>query len=371
MLPVSDDEIRAALAREGSQSGAARALGMARTTLQGRIDRMARMESAAARDQAIENAMQAAQSGMVPREFWVKTDKQDGTAYSVRFVLKPEQEDVLARIADAVAGVPAVPKIAPPKHSDADLMTVYPLADVHMGMLAWGRETGEDYDLRIARERVVSWVGRCVASSPASSLAIILDVGDLMHADDQTNQTPRSKHVLDVDTRYYRTLETTIATLSAAIELAAKKHARVLVRILPGNHNPHSYMAVMFALAERYRGNPRVEVQKMPGEFFAFEFGSVLLAAHHGDKAKAQQMVLFLADEFYEMWGRTKHRFLWTGHLHHHKSQDIGGVQWEQLRALTARDAYAVSHAYAARAQMQAVTYHRERGEIQRVKVGP
>lgn len=33
------------------------------------------------------------------------------------------------------------------------------------------------------------------------------------------------------------------------------------------------------------------------------------------------------------------------------------------------RDAYAVSHAYAARAQLQAITYHRDRGEIQRVAV--
>ena len=51
------------------------------------------------------------------------------------------------------------------------------------------------------------------------------------------------------------------------------------------------------------------------------------------------------------------------------KAADIGGVQWEQLRALTARDAYAVSNAYVARSQLQAVTLHREFGEVQRVKV--
>jgi hypothetical protein len=69
------------------------------------------------------------------------------------------------------------------------------------------------------------------------------------------------------------------------------------------------------------------------------------------------------------MWGRTKFRFLFTGHLHHHKSADIGGVQWEQLRAVTAKDAYAVAHGYTARAEMQAVTYHKERGEVSRVRV--
>jgi hypothetical protein len=244
------------------------------------------------------------------------------------------------------------------------------LADAHIGMMAWGKETGEDYDTGLAAARITDWVGRCVAASPASGTAVILDVGDLMHADDQTNQTPRSRHVLDVDTRHYRTLEVTIAALVTTVEIALRRHLEVIVRILPGNHNPHSYMAVMFALAERYREEPRVTIQKVPGEFFMIEFGKVMIAAHHGDKSKADRIVHYIADQYREAWGRTNYCYLFTGHLHHHKSQDIGGVVWEQLRALTAKDAYAASHAYVARAQMQAITLHRERGEVQRVKVG-
>lgn len=37
--------------------------------------------------------------------------------------------------------------------------------------------------------------------------------------------------------------------------------------------------------------------------------------------------------------------------------------------AVAERDAYAVSHAYSARAQLQAITFHRTRGEVQRVSV--
>jgi hypothetical protein len=51
------------------------------------------------------------------------------------------------------------------------------------------------------------------------------------------------------------------------------------------------------------------------------------------------------------------------------EAKDIGGVQCEQLRAITGRDAYAAAHSYTARAQLQAITFHRERGEVQRVKV--
>lgn len=298
-------------------------------------------------------------------------DPDTGSFNTVMWRMPPQDEtDFLERVKDAVSDIAPAKPIARPKHTDGDLCTVYPIADAHIGMMAWGRETGEKYNTDIACSRLREWVGRCVDLSPASDRAVILDVGDLMHADDQTNQTPASKHVLDVDTRYYRTVETTIAALAAAIEYAAQKHAQVTVRILRGNHNPHSFIAVLFALRERYRGDDRITVECDPAEFWVDTFGLCLFAAHHGDKANPQRAVNFLADDYAVLWGKTKFRHFWTGHLHHHASKDIGGVQWEQLRPMTARDAYAVSHAYCARSQIQGITFHKERGEIQRVKVG-
>lgn len=278
-------------------------------------------------------------------------------------------DDILARIREAFEGMAPAAPVPAPEYADAHLCTVYPIADVHLGMLAWGRHGGRNFDTDIAADRLKTWMAQCIASSPSSDTAIILDVGDYTHADDDTYQTPRSKHVLDVDTRMFRTLEIGIATLSSAVEMALTRHKHVRVCILPGNHDSTIYLAVMFALAERYRNEARVEVHKQPSEFFLHEFGRVMIAAHHGDKAPADRIVHFVADEFAEAWGRTKHRFLFTGHKHHHKSQDIGGMRWEQLRAVTERDAYAVSHAYAARAQLQAITYHVDRGEVQRVSV--
>lgn len=321
-------------------------------------------------DPAIRDSMAAVGTGLVPALTWAKTKNPDGTSYSV--LLKPVQQDAESaadKIRATLEGLPPADAIAPPVRCDNDLITVYPLADVHIGMMAWGRETGEDYDTAIATDRLRTWIARAVDASPASGDAVILGVGDLTHADDQTNQTPRSKHVLDVDTRHFKTLEMTIAALAYGVEYAARKHAHVTVRILPGNHDQTTYMAVMFALAERYRDNPRVTVQKVPGEFWLYRFGLNLFAAHHGHGGKPERMVMMLADEYAAEWGQTRHRVLWTGHLHHAKMQDIGGVTWEQLRAVTARDAHAAANAYIARAQLQAITFDRNAGEIMRVKV--
>lgn len=303
---------------------------------------------------------------------WLHSYDGDGKKVAATYwrPMAEAQEDMISRIRAAIEGMAPAPVFAAPEYVDADLLTVYPIADRHNGMRAWGRETGEDYDSKIASARLIEWMGRCVASAPASAVGVVLDIGDGEHINDATNQTPKSKHPLDADGRLFMTLETSVESLCAAVELALTKHERVIARILPGNHNPTLYLAVMFAVAERYREHPRVKVQKVPGEYWVHQHGKVMLAAHHGDKAKAPQLVHFFADEYAPIWGKTRHRVVFTGHMHHEKTRDIGGMTHEQLRAVSARDAYAVSHAYSARAQLQAITYDKERGEIHRVKVG-
>lgn len=366
MTPRQAEALR--LYREtGSKAETARRLGMD----PGNLHKMLLSAEAAERAEAeqpdgVTQTLQA-MGAQGAAAVWLKT-KEASVLWK-----RPAQEqadDWLDRMRARLEGMTPAPVVPAPVYADDDLLTVIPIADAHVGMMAWGKETGESYSTDLAAERIRDWVGRCVAASPPSAEAVILDVGDLTHANDQTNQTQRSKHVLDVDTRHFRTIDVTIDALGAAVETALARHRHVTVRILPGNHNPDSFVAILFALAERYRDNPRVTVQKEPGEFYVRRFGKVLIAAHHGHGGKAERMVMFLADQHGEEWGATRHRHLFTGHLHHHKSADIGGCTWEQLRALTARDAYATSQAFVARSQLQAITFHRERGEVQRVKVG-
>jgi len=350
---------------------AAQAIGINPKTFDSRLQK-ARARGFLLSDGARGVVEMAGLSGAEARGGWLHSYDADGKKVGATYWKAEEvsPDDLISQVRDAFLDLPAAPVVPAPLYNAENLVTAYPIADAHVGLMAWGRETGEDYNTKIAVNRMKSLVASCVAASPPSRTAVILSTGDLTHADDYTSQTPRSKQVLDTDTRHFKTLDLTIHGLNTSVELALQKHMRVIVRILPGNHDPHAYLAVMFAMAERWRDNPRVEVQKVPGEFYVERFGSVLIAAHHGDKAKAERIVMYLADAYPKLWGETLHRYLFTGHLHHHKSADIGGVQWEQLRAMTAKDAYAVAHAYSARAQLQAITYDMERGEVSRVKVG-
>lgn len=320
-------------------------------------------------DPAAINAMQAAQSNALPHSFWVKTDSHSIYYKTPR---SEERDSWLDAVADAFRDIPAyVPPSDDVNYKREDLLAFYAMADIHLGLRAWSEETsGQDYDTDIAARRVSDWVSRLVSCAPDTEHAIIVAIGDSIHHNDDTNQTPQSRHNLDVDTRQFRTLDTAINMFCATVECALHKHDKVTFCIQPGNHDRDNYRAIMFAMRERYRLSDRVNVIATPMEFFVHEFGKVMIACHHGDKAKANRLVLDAADRWPEMWGRTRHRFYFTGHLHSHKSEDIGGMQWEQLRAVTSKDSYAASHAYSCRPQMQMILFDRNDGEVARFKRG-
>lgn len=342
----------------------ARELGIAETGVR---HRLAGAKKHAEADGSIQGAMSSVgmQDAGPLHSGWIKSE-----GASLYFQMpKDKSTNVSEIVREAFEGIPACPPIPSAREFTDGLLTVYPIFDAHIGMRASADESGEDMDNDIAERRITGGMGQCIASSPASEQAVVLIGGDALHANDQTAQTPQSRHVLDVASSFSEALDVAIRTFAACIEMAASKHKRVVVSVIQGNHDRDAFLAVMYALRERYRDNPRIEVQRKGGEFFVMEWGKVMIASHHGDKAKAERLVMHMADEFAEIWGRTRYRFYFTGHMHHTKMQDIGGVQVEQLRAAAPRDAYAASHSYSSRSEMQAITYHKDCGEVSRVKV--
>ena len=354
----------------GNKTRAAKILGISRAALRTHLERAAKRDAA---PEGVKEAVEA--TGLdhgVARHGWRIIPRDDGGRDSVFWKAEhsaARTDDIAESLKEALADIPPA-KIAPPPESvSEDHVVLIPIADLHTGMMAWAKETGENYSTRVAADRLVTWAGMITAALPRSCECTLLFNGDTTHADDQTNATPRSRHVLDVDTRHFRTLDLLLQAIVTTADASLLWHATVRIVIKPGNHDPTSYMALVFALRAHYRDEPRVTVDETPGEFWALRFGKVMLMSHHGHKAKPRDLVLGLAAEFPQMWGQTTYRYLWTGHLHHLKQDDIGGVQWEQSRAAASRDAHAASHPYPARPEIQGVVYHKTRGETQRFRV--
>jgi hypothetical protein len=60
-----------------------------------------------------------------------------------------------------------------------------------------------------------------------------------------------------------------------------------------------------------------------------FQYGKNLIGTTHGDGAKHQDLPLLMATEFPLEWSQTKHRYVYTHHVHHKTSKDYIGVTVE------------------------------------------
>ena len=314
----------------------AETLGISRSAAQRRI-------AALDVDPAIQTAMNTIGTQIVPGMTWIKTDAKGNITYSARVDNKPEQVDIVDRVAEAFADIPSV-AVTPPVSIDGDHMTVYPLYDMHIGMMAWGRETrGQDFDLKLMKSDLMQSIAKVMARSPDSAEALIILGGDTIHVNDHFNETPASGHHQDADGRFEKIIDVAIEAISGAIELVAQKHASVKVVVLRGNHDETSHVVLKAALRQRYRDTDHIDFPVMHGmdksEIFWTAFGDVLIVAHHGDKAKPERLALIAADRCPDWSGKTC-RVILTGHLHSLKVQDMPGVTHYTLRAFCPPDAY-------------------------------
>lgn len=265
---------------------------------------------------------------------------------------------------------PPLPPIPSPKAANADLANIFGVPDLHMGQLSWGKETGGgDYDIKIAGATVKSTFARLVSNSPEAAVGVILGLGDNSHTDGYKNVTPQSGHALDADGRYPVILRATIDAFAHAVVTARPRHDHVLVRILPGNHDPQTAIAVSIALEERFRNDPNVTIDASPGVHWWWEWGACFVGGHHGDKTKMKDLPMTMAARNPEAWGRTRFRYIYTGHIHHESAMEIGGVVVESFRAVTALDAYNAGAGYTSGRSMKSITLHREAGEVGRQTV--
>lgn len=365
--PVPDDILRATyeayIDHGRNQTHAAKALGISRESVQRRVRQA--MERGLHLSAGARAAISAAQlSGIEAssgyRHVYDDQGRKVETVHWTAPKIVAAMETMLDRATEAFKALPKAPAIPAPKNTAADLLTLYPLFDAHLGLRADGEETGgDDYDTKLAVADINAAIGNVMALSPDSEEAILLVGGDFFHATDDTHMTPRSRHPLDVDTRMFKVLDIGIEVVAATIERLAAKHRRVTVRVLRGNHDETSHMVLTLALAQRYRGHQRIAIDKSRRDIFMHQWGKCLIAAHHGDKQKPERLAMILA-EICPFWSESPHRIVFTGHRHHHQSNEFPGILWMQLRAFCPPDAYGAQ--FAPRRAMQAMTFHSATG---------
>lgn len=294
----------------------------------------------------------------VPVQQWIKTTQD-------------REQDKLDALLDAIRSLPDSFRAAHkpqrgPDRCDGDLLCVYPVADPHIGMYSWHRETGADYDIAIAEQLHVEAIRRLTSVAPSAKQALVIDVGDFFHCDSDLARTERAGNTLDTDKRWSKVLRVGVRVMRAMIDAALAKHESVRVICEIGNHDPRSSLMLALALDAFYGSDSRVAVDTSEEPFHWHRFGKCLIGVTHGADTKPAQLAGIMATDRPEDWGATKHRYWYTGHVHRESAQEFPGCVVESFRTLAPRDAWAHRMGYRGDRDMRVDVLHREHGRITR-----
>jgi hypothetical protein len=293
---------------------------------------------------------------------WVKTDIDKKQALEWMHVAVDELKMEL-------------PKIAPtkgPEHVATSLLNQYTVTDLHFGMLAWAEETGDaDYDLKIAEKMLIDWFAAAIGMSPRGEVAVLAQLGDLMHHDALESVTPTHKHVLDADSRLQKVIRVVIRVIRCVIAMLLDSHPRVHVIMASANHDPASSAWLREMLHAMYEDEPRITIDNSPDVYYVYEWGKTALFYHHGHKRKIANVDTVFAGKFREIYGRCPKAYGHIGHLHNDESRDSNLMKVERHRTLAPSDAYASGGGWLSERDAKVITYHKQFGEVSRITLSP
>lgn len=278
---------------------------------------------------------------------WIKTDR---AAQQWQDTINA----VLERIPQIIHPLPPIAATPAPAN---DLLALYPLADLHIGLYAAAQDGERDWRLADAVALIKGCIDDLIARTPPAAEAVVANIGDLMHVDNLVNRTPNSGAPLDADGRMIEVIQAATEVMVYAIDRAAQRHKRVNVVLQSGNHDEVSALVLQTAIALLYRNNPYIHVHQSGKRTHVMQHGQVALGFTHGDTIKANALPLIMAVDYPEIWAATRYRVWHTGHIHHLTTQEYPGCIVRSHQSPAPRDAWHERSGYRSGHSMSSVVY--------------
>ncbi len=260
------------------------------------------------------------------------------------------------------------PAVIVPEYRDPHLLELA-LYDHHFGMLAWRRETGQDYDLRYAEYLYLEAVKGLLSRARGYEIdEILMPVGqDFFHVNDQSEKTPKNRNDLDVDGRLAKVFEVGYSAILQAIQFA-RMVAPVVVKWVPGNHDPETSYYLCQCLRAYYRSEDRVDVDVEPVPRKYHQYGVNLIGLTHGDAEPERELPTLMANECKSIWPEIKHCEWHLGHYHKRKevryfsTETVGDMVVRRLPSLCSRDFWHFSKGYQSERAAEGYLFNRQNG---------
>lgn len=188
--------------------------------------------------------------------------------------------------------------------------------DFHWGKLGPATD-GDPYNRRIAKQRLFTTTEELFSrvSMRGRPEKIILGLGgDGLHIDNMNKQTTRGTPQ-DCDSSPMEMIVSYIELCREYIDYI-RQFCDVDVYVINGNHDYYSSIFLREALFGWYNKVTGVEVKRIMRHRQTFLYGNSLITFVHGDDGNVKDYPAMIATEYPELWGKSKWRFIFTGHLH-------------------------------------------------------
>lgn len=209
------------------------------------------------------------------------------------------------------------------------------LADPHVGLLSWRKESGEDFDLKIVKKRFFECINDIVERCKYIKLKkiIFVGLGDVLHVDNN-NQTTTNGTFQQTDGRLEKITECAEDMLIDSITILGKL-APVEFIHLCGNHDRLTGYMLARSVKNAFRNDQNVTFDISPDPIKHRAFGISLVVFHHGDLPKKNTFDLPI-NFARESISKTKFTEVHCGHYHTEESKVVGGVRVRYLPTIAA-----------------------------------
>lgn len=304
------------------------------------------------------------------KHLWKKTKEESVFVKNPLYVSELEKTYLDLRddiISDLKKYTPKFKNIKRTKSKDSHLLVVDP-ADIHIGKLSTSFETGEQYDSNIAVQRVKEGVQGILNKSNGFSIDKICFIGgnDVLHIDSPqrktTSGTPQDTHGMWYD-NFLMAKKLYIDVLETLISVAD-----VHFTFNPSNHDYTNGFFLADVIQTYFKDCKNITFDCSIAHRKYFRYHSNLIGTTHGDGAKNQDLPLLMAVESPDYWSKTKHRYVYTHHVHHKTSKDYQGVTVESLRSPSGTDSWHHRNGYQhAPKAIEGFLHSKEHGQVARL----
>jgi len=209
-----------------------------------------------------------------------------------------------------------------PVDADENNLLEISIFDLHMGKLAWGGETGENYDTKIARARFLEAIEILLKrAAPFNFSRVLFPVGnDFFNSDTILNTTTKGTPQ-DEDLRWQKTFMVGVTLLVDAINMLKQTGVPVDVVVIPGNHDFERSYYMGAYLEAWFNNDNQVTIDNHASPRKYYRFGDVLIGLTHGSEEKESSLPMLMATDIMSKphWSETKYHEWHLGHQHRKK----------------------------------------------------